>query len=102
MNVKDSKLTSSPTTDQNSSFSINLNVDFNRKIIILTYYNYADLISYLGGVKSAIMPAFNLVVPLVILYYLLSLTGIIQQTYTFKYKKIIEESVITFHEMLSD
>jgi hypothetical protein len=77
INVQNGELTQSKSVDGDSSFSIGLNVDFNQQIIILTYFNYGDLVSYLGGIKSAIMPVFDLIVPIVILAFLMSLTSII-------------------------
>ena len=77
INIKNGELSKSDIDAENSNFSVNFNVDFNRQIIILTYFNYGDLVSYLGGIKSAIMPAFGLIVPIVMLSFLVSLVSII-------------------------
>ena len=51
------------------------------------YMGYGDLISYLGGIKSALTPVFDILAPLVALYFLLILSGIIQDSYKHEYKE---------------
>ena len=42
-----------------------------------TYLAYKDVISYLGGIKSAFTPFFDLIAPFVILMFLYKLAAII-------------------------
>ena len=78
---------------------IKLSVDFTRKITTYTFYTYSDIISYLGGIKSAITPIFGLMVPLIILSYLFELSSIIQESYTISYRKELEKSIKFINNM---
>ena len=78
-----------------------LKIDFTQTIETYHYYVYADVVSYLGGIKSAIMPVFGLVLPLVVLNFLYGLSPIIQETYTIKYCDELKSSIDFLSKMLS-
>jgi len=46
---------------------------------IFTYFGYGDLLSKLGGVKSALGPAFTFLIPLFALLFLVKIAIIIKE-----------------------
>jgi hypothetical protein len=83
-----------------SDFEFRLDPDFNQEIVIYTFVTYGDIISYLGGLKSAVGPVFEITTPLAILYFLFMLSAIIQQSYTLQYRDQLEQSVEVLHQAL--
>ena len=61
-----------------SRTQINLHINFNRETAIFNYFGYKDLISELGGMRSAFNIVFKIPIPFFTLVFLISLSGIIQ------------------------
>ena len=59
--------------------------DWELKTITVHYVTYLDAISKLGGYRGALMPIFLLFSPVVILYFLVHLSLLIQDIYKNKY-----------------
>jgi hypothetical protein len=77
MNIKNAGISLVNATTGDSSTNIALKIDFKRIIVTYTYLSYSDIISYLGGLKSALMPLFDIITPIIILVFLLGVAGIL-------------------------
>ena len=73
-----------------------LNVDFARTVQIYNQVMASDIISEIGGLKSAIDPMFGLAVPLLILYWLVGFARIIQIQQKENYRQILMK-MINYH-----
>jgi len=78
-----------------------LKINFIRDIVTYKYVVYSDIISHLGGLKSAIMPVFGIITPLVMLAFLYSIASILQESYTFQYLDELQKTVKLFFQYLT-
>mgnify|MGYP000020220312 CR=1 FL=1 len=76
------------------SFPLAINPDL--KTTITSYYHISDIITALGGIKSAFSVPLIFIFPLTVLYFLYSLAGIIKETYTTTYKNQLMLSLTEF------
>ena len=61
---------------------------------------YDDIISHLGGIKSAITPLLAFLTPLLVMYFLVKLSEIIREAYVKEYIKELENTIALFTGML--
>ena len=54
-------------------------------IITYFYIGFPDIISRIGGLKASLLPLFDIITPIVILFFLLGISKIIQESYTNDY-----------------
>jgi hypothetical protein len=70
-----------------------LNINSERAVVIYSYIRYGDIISKLGGLKAALTPIIGILTPLMMLYFLLLLAGIIQETDAIQYRDELLKAV---------
>jgi hypothetical protein len=73
-------------------------IDWDREIITYVYFGYRDLISQLGGMKSAYTIVFQIPLPFFMLAFLISLADIIQQQFRTEYKSYL---LVVIHNYFS-
>lgn len=73
-----------------------LNIDFARSVQIYSYIIPSDIISEIGGLKSAIDPIFGLAIPILILNWLIGFARIIQVQHKQNYILMLIK-IIRFH-----
>ena len=71
---------------------IPFNIDYNRRVETYMYITYSDMIAKIGGIKSAISPIFNLMIPFLAICFLIQLSKIIKV----KSKNYYKEELIAF------
>ena len=64
---------------------ISMNIDYERSVTTYNYNGYGDIFTKLGGLKASLGPILGFITPFVMLYFLILLAGIIQESYTLKY-----------------
>ena len=65
--------------------TISLSVNFEREVVTFTFKSYDDILTKLGGLKASLSPILSFITPLIMLNFLISLSGVIQEIYTKKY-----------------
>ena len=65
-------------TYNSSTQVINLAFDFTHRRYTFYYFTFSDVISKMGGLRSVILPVFDFVIPLLVLYFLVELITIVQ------------------------
>ena len=65
---------------------MSLTIDYTREIVEYEYKGYGDIISSLGGLKSAIGPLFGILNPILALVFLLMLSSILREDYKKQYQ----------------
>ena len=66
-----------PDNVANYTTSFPLDINYDREIYTYDYKTIGDIISYIGGIKGALSPLFNILNPILALIFLLSLAGIL-------------------------
>lgn len=56
-----------------------VDINFWRQIVIVENKTYSDILSAIGGIKSAIHPLFSILTPFAVLIFLYQLAGIIRE-----------------------
>jgi hypothetical protein len=79
---------------------IGIAVDFNLQITKLYFYNIVDLIADLGGISAAAKPVFDIITPMIMLYFFYSVASIIRESYKIDYKDQLQVSLKTFQSHL--
>ena len=79
--------------ENNDYLYVRLTPNFKREITLYKYVSYGDMVSHLGGLKSAITPLFDILTPTVMLMFLWGIVSIIQEIYTKNYKNQIIKSI---------
>lgn len=64
---------------------LSLNINFNRDVTEYHYKGYGDILTKLGGLKAILGPALGFITPFLMLYFLVKLSKIIQESYTYQY-----------------
>jgi hypothetical protein len=62
---------------------------------------YGDIFAKLGGLKSALGPVFNIVVPMTIFWFLWTLVKIIKASYKKQYLNELENTVKFYYDKLA-
>jgi hypothetical protein len=73
-----------------------LNINYVRDVYTYEYKSYGDVISYVGGLKGAIQPFFNILTPIIVLVFLITLSGILKKDYKNKYQDLLMKSIQEF------
>jgi hypothetical protein len=66
----------------------------------LNYYNFANLLSKIGGYKAALTPIWNLFTPLLIIGFLIQLARIIRDNYKESYTMELGSSLKYYSQFL--
>ena len=77
----------------NRDLSIILQINYHREIIILKFIDSMDVVSKLGGYKSAFEPIFMYFFPIIILHFLINYSNVIRSIYIDKYKSELERTL---------
>ena len=70
-----------------------MEVNYNKQVIIYSFYHVMDIVSKLGGYKGAIEPVFMYFYPIVILNFLIHYSNTIREIYKKKYKAELERTL---------
>ena len=82
------------------NLTINLLVNYDLEIITYKYVSTSDIISRLGGYKSAIEPILMFFYPMVILQFLIAISFVIIKIYKDRYLQELEQSARKYFEKL--
>lgn len=86
-------------TDRNVVFKFK--IDYTQQINEYHFVGYGDIFAKLGGLKSALGPVFDIVVPCTIFNFLWMLVAIIKNKYKQEYILELEKTVKLYFNQLS-
>lgn len=87
---------------KNSDVNIMLDHDFTEVQYTIKYFGFADIMSKIGGIVASLNPVMGILAPMLIIFYLSTLSQLILDKNKEKYEKELVEIYKEFQTMFKD